>query len=131
VPAVAVNVALVAPTVTETVAGTITAELLLERLIVAAAEVAAENVTVQLEVPPDEMVAGLHATAEIVTGATGAADTTPPLPVADTPVPAADDPIVFVMLTEALVKAEVVVKEATANTPLEIVFAFVPDAIHI
>jgi hypothetical protein len=128
---VAGNVVVVAPTATDTVAGTVTAVLLLERAIVVAPDAAADKVTVQLELAPDEIVVGLHVSAEIVGGAASTADITPPVPVTDTLVPATDDPMGYDTAMEALVRLEVVVKEATATIPLDMVLAFVPDTRHM
>jgi hypothetical protein len=96
-----------------------------------APEAAADKVRVQLELAPDEMVAGLHVSAEIVGGAATVADMTPPVPETDTLVPAADDPMAFDTAMEALVRPEVVGKEATASIPLDMVLAFVPDTRHM
>jgi hypothetical protein len=130
-PPAAENVAVAAPAATDTLLGTTTAELLLARATVAAPEPAADIVTVQLELPPDEIVVGLQLSMESVGIATGLAETTPPVAVTESLVPAVDDPIALVTPTEALVNAEVVVKETTATTPLGIIFAFVPDARHV
>jgi hypothetical protein len=68
VPAVAVNVAVVlaAPTVTE--AGTVSVEALLDSATVAAPVF--DSVTVQVEVPPDPRLFGLHVRPLSATGPT-------------------------------------------------------------
>ena len=58
VPAVAVNVAVVLPDPTVTEDGTVNAAALLDRLIVAPPVF--DTVTVQVELPPDPRLAGLH-----------------------------------------------------------------------
>jgi hypothetical protein len=55
-----VKVAVVAPEETVTLAGTDTAELLLESVITALPEAAAVSLTVQVDVAPLAMVAGLQ-----------------------------------------------------------------------
>ena len=65
VPPVAVNVPLTPPTATDMLPGTVTAALLLESAIVIGPEVAEDKLTVQLEVPPEEIVVGLHVNPEI------------------------------------------------------------------
>ena len=46
-------------------------------------------------------------------------------------VPAADEPKGLAIPIEAVVKAEVVVKEATATTPFEITLLLAPETRHI
>src|SRR5690349_21589092 len=124
-------VTLAAPAGADTVAGTVTAGLLLDRAIVSAAEGAADKVTMQLELPPGEMVPGLHVIPVTLIGAPCPAETFPPVAVTGIPAAAGDAPIGFVTATEALVKLAVVVTEATATTPFEMVLAFMPAARHI
>lgn len=70
VPAVALNVLLVAPAKTVTDVGTVSSALLLESVTTAPPVAAAcESVTVQVDVPADPSVGGLHARELTVVGA--------------------------------------------------------------
>ncbi len=70
VPAVAENVVVVAPETTLTLAGTVRTEVLLEaRATVVAAPGALVNVTVQVETPVLDSVAGEHASEDTRGGA--------------------------------------------------------------
>ena len=68
VPAVAVNVAVVAPAATVTVAGTVKAAALLDRLTVAPPVF--DTVAVQVELAPGPRLAGAQLSPVTVTGAT-------------------------------------------------------------
>ena len=71
VPAVAENVALLAPESTVTLAGTVTAALLLDRATTAAAVAAVFRLTVQVDVPPLATVDGAQMT-EVTSTCAGA-----------------------------------------------------------
>ncbi len=75
VPAVAVKFAEVAPDVTVTEAGTVSAAALLESVTVIPLEPAAcDSVTVHEDVPPEFRLVGLHDTRLTVVGATNEID---------------------------------------------------------
>ena len=68
VPAVTLNVPVVAPAATVTDAGVVRYELLSDSVTLAPpAGAAPDSATVQLDVPPDATIVGEHASEEIVT----------------------------------------------------------------
>lgn len=130
VPAVALKVADVAPAATVTDAGTVTAELLLDKATADPPDGAApESVTVQVELPPDDRLAGEHCRLErvVVPACTAMA---PPVALVISPLPlaelaTADNEIGTLPLLDALN-----VNVAVATVPLPIVLSFKPLAMH-
>ena len=129
VPALAVNVAVVAPAATVTDAGTVSAALLLDKATEAEADGAMESPTVQVDVAPDSTELGRHCSVETV----GATLMTPPLPVSARNVPseAAATVLPIVRVSEDCVLDGDTVAVTTATTPLAIVLAFMPLAKHV
>jgi len=119
VPAVAVNVAVVAPARTVTEAGTVRLALLLESETDVLEATADVIVTVQLEVPPEFNVVGAQPTLLRAGGVT--TEMLPPVPLAETllPLGAAADTFVTAMFTVPEAVADRVAL-TTATTPLAI-----------
>lgn len=95
---------------------------------------AALSVTVQLEDAPGPIAAGLHEIELTVRGdgATGTeAEMFPPDAEIVTDAPAVDAPTVPVMPIAAEVAPEASVAFTTATTPLEMIFAFMPERMHV
>jgi len=130
VPAVALNVAEVAPAATVTDAGTVNVVLLLVSVTaLPPAGAAWFRVTVQVLEALGPRLAGLHATLDTCNG------TAPPVtvpPVAETVIPApdGDDPILPLTPMAVLVAPAAIVRLITATVPFGIIVAFMPETRH-
>jgi hypothetical protein len=132
VPAVTLNVAVVAAAATVTDAGTLRRELVLVSATAAPPAGAAPlRVTVQVELAPEVRLAGEHCKPETV-GRPAATVMTSFVPETATPFPFASDPtrLPSARGTDELLVAERVTV-TTATTPVPITLAFMPSAMHI
>lgn len=126
VPAVAVNVAELAPVGTVKLVGTDKAVLLLESDTVAPGDGAASfSVTVQVEEAPEASEAGLQPRAD--TPAAEVTVITPPVAVVVIGLPIAEAPTGFVMPMATVVAFAATVTLMTATTPFSIALLLIPD----
>ena len=125
VPAVAVNVAVVFPAPTATVAGTLNAPTLLDSVTVAPPVF--DTVTVHVELPPEPRLPGVHVR-PLRTGGLGAAVTTPPAPVIVIASAAALAPSALITLIAALPVPAAIETLTAATTPFCMTLAFKPDS---
>jgi len=127
-PLVAVNWAVVAPAATLTDAGSVTAVLLLVKVMAVAAVAAALSVTVQVLDDAPVSDAGVHATALRIGTAEVVTVTVPPVANRGTAVPVGVD-----VSPVAIVRADVwvAVTATVATTPSAMAVAFMPSAIHV
>ena len=132
VPAVAVNVAVVADADTVTDAGTVSKGLLLERAATAPPTGAAPlNVTVQFAAPELARLVGRHAREVGTIGGAVPPVTTPPVSESMIALPEAEDPKPLLIPIVALVTPEAIVRFTTASVPFDIILAFMPDTTHV
>ncbi len=131
VAAVAVNVAVVAPAATVTEAGTVTTVVLLLVSVTLDPPVGAacDNVTVQLDVPAEARVVGVHCSAVTIDSRL----MVPPVPETATNVPPGSVPIVLLITSESKVPAPLagIVAVTTATTPVPMAVSFIPVARHV
>ena len=122
----AVKLAVVAPAATVTDAGTVSEALLTESATVP--PVVCDTVTVQVEVPPDCTVDGVHCSDETVVAGCVTV-TVPPLPVIPRFVPSGNAAIALVIGIDSTlpVAAKETLTVATATTPLAIAVEFIPE----
>jgi len=129
VPAVAVNVAVVAAAATVTDGGTVSNRLLLERATAVPPVGAAPlNVTVQLAVPEPARLVGRHAREVRTVGGGPPPITTPPVGESVIALPNAEDARLLLIPIVVLVTPEAIVRFRTATVPLDIMLAFMLEA---
>jgi hypothetical protein len=126
VPAVAVNAAELVPAATVTEAGMVSRELLSARVTSAPPAGAWLRLTVQVVEAPEARVAGLHVTAETLSGK---AVMVPPVAVMATAPPDWVAPIAFVIPSETEAAMDEIVTDTDATTPFGIGFSFRPLAL--
>jgi hypothetical protein len=133
VPAVTTNVPVVAPATTVAEAGVVNAVLLSESVTLAPPlGAAADNVTVQVDVPPDTTLLGEHPRPETTGSTTAWTEILPPVPVTARLVPSAKDPRTPFSDSGTVLPAVVASwTPTTATTPLPIRLLFMPVARHV
>jgi hypothetical protein len=129
VPAVAVNVAVVAAAATVTDGGTVSRGLLLEMATaVPPAGAAPLNVTVQLAVAEPAMLVGRHDTEVRAVDGGPPPVTTPPVGESVIAVPEPEAPRVLLSPIVVLVKPDAIVRFTVATVPFDIMLVLRPEA---
>jgi hypothetical protein len=130
VPAVAVNVALLAAAATATDVGTVRNELLLDSATtVPPAAAAPLSPTVQIDFPKLFNVVGTQ-DREVTLDEAAPPATTPPVATIGTAIPKLEEPMLLIPIAVVIAPAAIV-RFTTATVPFEIVPAFIPAATQV